>query len=312
MVRVDIDGLGGSIVVPNADVLTPSPSASGTQEPLPYQCPHQIHTNSQDRQDVFQSFQKHQLALQPLLRRQIKGKAETTKRPAITSVSPHPRCTSPWRTSGSCRRSVSTSYSRPRMVRHRCGAALLLLLVCVMDECAMVRVGLLLHNGLAVRLCVVRGLLPLTGLCVLWGWGKGEVGSWNHVRGELVVVEPAPRTLSRCSGRSPLQHPGRAMTCAGGIREGGLDRSHFGSGRRGVWLARARAGGRRKRNDHLRLSRSCLPRCRPLCLRSRASRLFTYRPRFRYIDYRTRVRFSSFHSTRGLWSLPGVESGHCI
>ena len=41
-----------------------------------------------------------------------------------------------------------------------------------------------------MRLCAVRGPLSLAGLRALWGWGKGEVGGWNHVEGELVVVEP--------------------------------------------------------------------------------------------------------------------------
>lgn len=47
------------------------------------------------------------------------------------------------------------------------------------------------HRRLAVRLCAVRSPLSLAGLRALWGWGKGEVGGWNHVEGELVVVEPA-------------------------------------------------------------------------------------------------------------------------
>ena len=46
------------------------------------------------------------------------------------------------------------------------------------------------HRRLAVRLCAVHSPLSLAGLRALWGWGKGEVGSWNQVQGELVVVEP--------------------------------------------------------------------------------------------------------------------------
>jgi len=46
------------------------------------------------------------------------------------------------------------------------------------------------HRRLAIRLCAVRGPLSLAGLRALWGWEKGEVGGWNHVEGELVVVEP--------------------------------------------------------------------------------------------------------------------------
>jgi len=46
------------------------------------------------------------------------------------------------------------------------------------------------HRRLAVRLCAVRSPLSLAGLRALWGWENGEVGGWNHVQGELVVVEP--------------------------------------------------------------------------------------------------------------------------
>ena len=49
----------------------------------------------------------------------------------------------------------------------------LVLVLWVKDECAMVRVGLLLHNGLAVRLCVVRSLL-FDG--IVRALGVGEVG----------------------------------------------------------------------------------------------------------------------------------------
>jgi len=46
------------------------------------------------------------------------------------------------------------------------------------------------HRRQAIRLCAVRSPLYLAGLRALWGWEKGVVGGWNHVEGELVVVEP--------------------------------------------------------------------------------------------------------------------------